>query len=70
MAVVLKTRESGEGSPVQRDLRVVCSPEQLNRQYQKWEWEYNCLRSNWEWFVSAPQEKDTWQAASNRIEQN
>jgi hypothetical protein len=70
MAVLLKTGESIVKKPVQRDLHVVCSEEQLNRKYQKWEAEYNCLRSNWEWFVSAPQEQDTWEAVSSRIEQN
>lgn len=71
MPVLLAKKEISKQKPVQRDFRLVCSKEQLNKAYQEFEQRFNCLSSNWEWFISTCEcDNDPYQEVQRRIEQN
>lgn len=46
------------------------SPAELNEAYARLEERYNCLRSNWEWFVKADYAPDRMGSILSRVEQN
>lgn len=70
MSVLAAKQEKGRLEQVQRDFHLVYAKDRLNKVYQKFEQEFNCLCSNWDWFTDFQCQKDPWQEVQNRIEQN
>ncbi|NLC76443.1 MAG: hypothetical protein GX750_02350 [Clostridia bacterium] len=70
MSVVLATAETGQLDTADRNLRLICSPSLLNRSYQQYDRQFNCLCSNWDWFVNYQEEKHSWLEVKRQIDQN